>query len=233
MRTTPHRRRSSPNCEPMSASKATYLDSSAIVKLVVNEEETPALQRYLKRRMTLVSSALARTEVHRAVLHYDCCASMTGSCVRLEPSPKPDFEPSMQFTLRQRPRSKTTSAPSSATTSECPKRRLFSDSPFWRPPERPGHASRRRAEPCHLFFHSGGRFSAKAVAPSMASSPASASAASTAPPLSASSSTRPCSKAFNGCNQRLLGRILRDARKSPAFQVRHASGDERLEVHAG
>ena len=46
---------------------ATYLDSSALVKLVVNESESSALRRYLRRRRPLVSSALARTEVLRAV----------------------------------------------------------------------------------------------------------------------------------------------------------------------
>jgi uncharacterized protein len=45
-----------------------YLDSSAIVKLVVDEPESAALRRYLRRRRPLVSSALARTEVLRAVL---------------------------------------------------------------------------------------------------------------------------------------------------------------------
>ena len=47
---------------------ATYLDSSAIVKLVVGEAESSALRKYLRRRRPLVSSALARTEVLRAVL---------------------------------------------------------------------------------------------------------------------------------------------------------------------
>ena len=47
---------------------ATYLDSSAIVKLAVQEPESAALRRYLRRRRPLVSSALARTEVLRAVL---------------------------------------------------------------------------------------------------------------------------------------------------------------------
>jgi predicted nucleic acid-binding protein len=47
---------------------ATYLDSSAIVKLAVREPESPALRRYLRRRQPLVSSALARTEVLRALL---------------------------------------------------------------------------------------------------------------------------------------------------------------------
>lgn len=47
---------------------ATYLDSSAIVKLVVRETESLTLRRYLRRRRPLVSSALARTEVLRALL---------------------------------------------------------------------------------------------------------------------------------------------------------------------
>ena len=48
--------------------RATYLDSSAVVKLVVAESESAALRRYLRRRRPLVSSALARTEVLRALL---------------------------------------------------------------------------------------------------------------------------------------------------------------------
>lgn len=47
---------------------ATYLDSSAIVKLAVRENESLALRRYLRRRRPLVSSSLARTEVMRALL---------------------------------------------------------------------------------------------------------------------------------------------------------------------
>ena len=47
---------------------ATYLDSSAIVKLAVREPESLALRRYLRRRRPLVSSALARAEVLRALL---------------------------------------------------------------------------------------------------------------------------------------------------------------------
>ena len=47
---------------------ATYLDSSAIVKLAVREPQSLALRRYLRRRQPLVSSALARTEVFRALL---------------------------------------------------------------------------------------------------------------------------------------------------------------------
>jgi uncharacterized protein len=47
---------------------AIYLDSSAIVKLAVREPESGALRRYLGRRQPLVSSALARAEVLRALL---------------------------------------------------------------------------------------------------------------------------------------------------------------------
>jgi uncharacterized protein len=49
-------------------SRATYLDSSAIVKLAVAEPESAALRRYLRRRKPYVSSALARAEVARAML---------------------------------------------------------------------------------------------------------------------------------------------------------------------
>jgi uncharacterized protein len=52
----------------MSAERALYLDSSAIVKLAVAEPESAALRRYLRRRRPLVTSALARTEVARAML---------------------------------------------------------------------------------------------------------------------------------------------------------------------
>ena len=52
----------------MSTERATYLDSSALVKLAVREPESAALRRYLRRRRPLVSSALARTEVARALM---------------------------------------------------------------------------------------------------------------------------------------------------------------------
>jgi predicted nucleic acid-binding protein len=52
----------------MTADRAIYLDSSAIVKLTVAERESAALRRYLRRRAPLVVSALARTEVARALL---------------------------------------------------------------------------------------------------------------------------------------------------------------------
>ena len=46
---------------------AVYLDSSAIVKLAVHEPESEALRRHLRRGRPWLSSALARTEVLRAV----------------------------------------------------------------------------------------------------------------------------------------------------------------------
>ncbi|MEQ8484661.1 MAG: type II toxin-antitoxin system VapC family toxin [Pseudomonadales bacterium] len=52
----------------MSAERVTYVDSSAIVKLAVREPESAALKTYLRRRQPLVCSALARTEVIRALL---------------------------------------------------------------------------------------------------------------------------------------------------------------------
>ncbi|HEY1515674.1 MAG TPA: type II toxin-antitoxin system VapC family toxin [Solirubrobacteraceae bacterium] len=48
--------------------RLTYVDSSAIVKLVVAEPESKTLRRYLSRRQPLASSALARTEVARALM---------------------------------------------------------------------------------------------------------------------------------------------------------------------
>lgn len=52
----------------MSGSRVTYLDSSAIVKLVVAEPESSVLWGYLLRRKPHVTSALAQTEVARALL---------------------------------------------------------------------------------------------------------------------------------------------------------------------
>ena len=54
----------------MSVDEVVYLDSSAIVKLVVREAETDALLLHLEHHDVLVSSALARTEVDRAVLRH-------------------------------------------------------------------------------------------------------------------------------------------------------------------
>jgi len=44
-----------------------YLDSSALVKLVVREPESRALRAYLRRHPERISCGLARTEVLRAV----------------------------------------------------------------------------------------------------------------------------------------------------------------------
>jgi predicted nucleic acid-binding protein len=70
----------------MSAERATYLDSSAIVKLAIAEPESAALRRYLRRRRPLVSSALARAEVARALLPLGEAAARRGQDVlsRLE-----------------------------------------------------------------------------------------------------------------------------------------------------
>jgi uncharacterized protein len=48
-------------------SAAVYLDSSALVKLVVAESESDALQRFLRNRRIRVTSSLAKVEVRRAV----------------------------------------------------------------------------------------------------------------------------------------------------------------------
>lgn len=60
---------------------ATYLDSSAIVKLAIAEPESDALRRYLERRRPLVSSALARTEVMRALFSEGEAALERGRAV--------------------------------------------------------------------------------------------------------------------------------------------------------
>ncbi len=51
-----------------------YLDSSALVKLVVSEPESTALRRYLRGRPERVSSALAKVEVLRAVRPHGASA---------------------------------------------------------------------------------------------------------------------------------------------------------------
>lgn len=51
----------------MSATRATYLDASALVKLAYEEPESAALTAYLRRRHLRVSSVIARTEVIRAL----------------------------------------------------------------------------------------------------------------------------------------------------------------------
>ena len=65
-----HHRWSWLGCVSMSADRAICLDSPAIVKLAVAEAESAALRGYLRRRRPLVSSALARTEVGRALAPF-------------------------------------------------------------------------------------------------------------------------------------------------------------------
>lgn len=48
--------------------RAIYLDSSAFVKLVLPEQETPVLRRYLSRWPLRVSATLLRTEALRAAM---------------------------------------------------------------------------------------------------------------------------------------------------------------------
>ncbi len=62
----------------MSADRATYVDSSALVKLAVREPKSDALRRYLGRRRPLVSSTLARTEVVRALVPLGSAAVERG-----------------------------------------------------------------------------------------------------------------------------------------------------------
>jgi predicted nucleic acid-binding protein len=50
---------------------AVYLDSSALVKLVVAERESEALRRFIRRSPDRISSALARVEVLWAVRMQD------------------------------------------------------------------------------------------------------------------------------------------------------------------
>jgi uncharacterized protein len=60
-----------------------YLDSSALVKLILAETESSALREWLarNREQPMVSSTLHRTEVARAVWRYEPAA--LGQCYRL------------------------------------------------------------------------------------------------------------------------------------------------------
>lgn len=58
-----------------------YLDSSAIVKLVVAETHSTALRQFLTDDITLVTSELAITEVLRAVAHLEPLASARAAAV--------------------------------------------------------------------------------------------------------------------------------------------------------
>jgi len=60
-----------------------YLDSSALVKLVIAESESTPLRRYLRRRPERVSCALARVEVIRAVrLHGSAAVTRARQVLR-------------------------------------------------------------------------------------------------------------------------------------------------------
>jgi predicted nucleic acid-binding protein len=65
----------------MSAERPIYVDSSALVKLAVREAESQALRAYLRRRRPLICSALARTEVIRALLPLGSAALQRGQTV--------------------------------------------------------------------------------------------------------------------------------------------------------
>jgi predicted nucleic acid-binding protein len=52
-----------------------YFDSSALVKLVVREPESPALRAFMRRRPARASCAFARVEVLRAVRHHGPAAT--------------------------------------------------------------------------------------------------------------------------------------------------------------
>ena len=67
MRPRPRARHCSPTATTDSERSVVYLDSSAIVKLVVPEPESSVLRRYLQLRDERVASELARVEVFRAL----------------------------------------------------------------------------------------------------------------------------------------------------------------------
>lgn len=56
-------------------SSVVYLDSSALVKLVVAEPESEALRRFLRGRNVRVTSSLAKVEVPRAVRFQGAAAA--------------------------------------------------------------------------------------------------------------------------------------------------------------
>jgi predicted nucleic acid-binding protein len=66
---------------PTSAERSTYLDSSALVKLVVDEGESSALRRALAGSTGRTSSNIARVEVVRAVRHKGADAIATARAV--------------------------------------------------------------------------------------------------------------------------------------------------------
>jgi predicted nucleic acid-binding protein len=70
-----------PDFAAMSAERPLYVDSSALVKLAVAEPESKALRQYLRRNRPHVTSALARTEVARALLPLGAEAVDRGASV--------------------------------------------------------------------------------------------------------------------------------------------------------
>jgi predicted nucleic acid-binding protein len=60
-----------------------YLDSSALIKLVVHEAESDALRRFLRAWPSRVSSALAAVEVPRAVRRLSTDARAQGLAQRV------------------------------------------------------------------------------------------------------------------------------------------------------
>ena len=58
------------------AGELVYVDASALVKLVVREEGSEALRRYLAAHPAVVSSALAVTEVQRAIARVSARQSL-------------------------------------------------------------------------------------------------------------------------------------------------------------
>jgi predicted nucleic acid-binding protein len=60
---------------------AYYLDSSAVIKLIRAEPETPALRTWLASGIVSVTSDLTRTEVMRAVRRQDESASTKAEAV--------------------------------------------------------------------------------------------------------------------------------------------------------
>jgi predicted nucleic acid-binding protein len=65
----------------MNADRVVYLDSSALMKLAIDEAESGALRSWLRRRRPMVSSALAKVELNRALLPAGRAALARGAVV--------------------------------------------------------------------------------------------------------------------------------------------------------
>ena len=68
----------------LTSAEVVYLDSSALVKLAVEEPETAALRRHLRHRGPRVSCAIARVEVVRAVRRHRSGTAGTARAVLAE-----------------------------------------------------------------------------------------------------------------------------------------------------